>query len=279
MTSPTITFLGPVGTYTHQAAYNRFGPNAVYNECSSISDIFASLASHQIGVVPQENTTFGSVIETYDCLRRSESFFVLGETTLAIQHCLLVRTGTKISDIDCIMSHEQALGQCSTFIGQHLPGVSIKKTSSTAAAARAVLSGPSNTAAAICSKICATIFEGTEILREGIQNQKDNFTRFYIISQDSSISIPQPSAATEQSALLRLRPVPPETDLINALQVLNLQVRRIDRRPALDAPPFHDIYFVEVYSKGVSPSWKDKIEKGRQRVQNLGAVIELVGLW
>ncbi len=107
----------------------------------------------------------------------------------------------------------------------------------------------------------------------------DNFTRFYIVAQDSSISIPQSLELSKQSALLRLWPLSPVTDLINTLHVLNLQVRRIDRRPALDATPFHDIYFVEVYSKDPLPSQKDRIEESIERARNLGALIDLVGMW
>lgn len=61
----------------------------------------------QIGVVPQENTIYGNVIETYDCLRHLKCGFVKGEITLQIQHCLLVLKGVKLEDVDTVLSHEQ----------------------------------------------------------------------------------------------------------------------------------------------------------------------------
>lgn len=71
-------------------------------------DVFDSvLSTADWGVVPQENSTFGSVIETYDNLRRPDAKFVRGEITLQVQHCLLVRRGVKLDDIKKIMSHEQ----------------------------------------------------------------------------------------------------------------------------------------------------------------------------
>jgi prephenate dehydratase len=72
-------------------------------------DVFDSVSSStaDLGVVPQENSTFGGVIETYDNLRRPDTRFVRGEITLQVQHCLLVRHGVKLGDIKKIMSHEQ----------------------------------------------------------------------------------------------------------------------------------------------------------------------------
>lgn len=139
-----------------------------------------------IGVVPQENTIFGSVIETHDGLRRLNCGFVKGEITLQIQHCLLVKEGVQLHEIESVLSHEQvrcapwspsdahstfkALGQCQDFLSAYLPNATRVKTPSTASAARSLLTSP-RSCAAICSKVCATMFEELEILREGIQDE------------------------------------------------------------------------------------------------------------
>ena len=136
--------------------------------------------------MPQENTIFGSVIETYDALR--ETGYVQGDITLQIRHSLIVRRGVQLHDIRRVLSHEQvchspshidakcesdtstqALGQCREFIRAHLPDVSLVKTASTAAAARALLSEPPD-CAAIASRVCATLFDGLSILFDGIQD-------------------------------------------------------------------------------------------------------------
>jgi len=108
----------------YQAAHKRFGADAEYNEHERIKgefvshcakqtlisrlDVFDSVSSTaDLGVVPQENSTFGSVIETYDNLRRPDTKFVRGEITLRVQHCLLVRHGVKFESIRRIISHEQ----------------------------------------------------------------------------------------------------------------------------------------------------------------------------
>lgn len=79
----------------------------------SPADVFLSLSyAVPFGVVPQENSIFGSVTETYDVLRKPDTGVVCGEVTLAVQHCLLVRRGVKLEDIEQVLSHEQ--------VGSHL---------------------------------------------------------------------------------------------------------------------------------------------------------------
>lgn len=72
------------------------------------SDVFSALSSDTpFGVVPEENSIFGGVVETFDLFRTSEAAFVRGEVTLKVEHCLLVKSGTKLHDITRVMSHEQ----------------------------------------------------------------------------------------------------------------------------------------------------------------------------
>ncbi|PFH54566.1 hypothetical protein AMATHDRAFT_52207, partial [Amanita thiersii Skay4041] len=164
-----VAILGPLGTYTHEAAYSIFGSCAEYQEQRTIKDVFEALyAAMPLAVVPQENTIFGNVVETYDNLREMKYGFICGEVILKVQHCLVVRKGVALKDIRCVMSHEQALGQCQTFLGMRLPAARQIKTVSTASAARALLDSPPD-CAAICSKVCANLFDDLQVLFEGIQ--------------------------------------------------------------------------------------------------------------
>ncbi|KAJ7134971.1 Prephenate dehydratase-domain-containing protein [Mycena crocata] len=278
----TVAFLGPLGTYSHQAAYDRFGSSVVYHECRTITDVFNAVSSKvsHIGVVPQENSIFGSVVETYDALRKPDVGFIRGEKVLRVQHCLLTRTGVKREDIRCIKSHEQALGQCRGFLAQNFPSASLEKVASTAAAARDVLS--SSDSAAICSRLCATVFDGLEILFEGIQDEDSNFTRFYVLTATQDSRLPS-SADSQTRILLRLasRREGNPVSITQLLTALAMSVSRLDRRPQLDSPRyFQDVYFVEL-ERGETdgPSWSSDIDHAIKRIRDAGGEAELIGLW
>jgi len=306
---PKLAFLGPVGTYTHQAAYDKFGTSVDYCEKKTIADVFHAVSSTiPLALIPQENSTFGAVVETGDLLRlpiAGTDIFVAGETTLSIQHCLLVRRGVKLEHIETILSHEQALGQCRNFISTNIPGASTIKMPSTGAAAQALLSPPDEgrdpfKCAAICSSIIATIFSDLEVLREGIQDSKANFTRFYILSRTLTFeNFPPAKDAQSKRALVRLSssPVALSREMVHSaptitqfLIALKLSAIRIDRRPSYYPVPFHDVYLVELQhgignrstaqsaQQGIQP-WKSEIEAGLERVKDIGGEAVLLGMW
>lgn len=157
-----------------------------------------------LGLLPQENSIFGIVTETYDLLRSTElgeNKWIRGAVALSVQHCLIVRRGKTMRDIKRVLSHEQvriflggfahrsgssesdltpldrrdwqALGQCRQFLATYLPGAQLVKVPSTAAAAEAVSTRTDDDAAdsaAICSKICLQLFDNIEMLQESIQD-------------------------------------------------------------------------------------------------------------
>ncbi|KAJ7109156.1 Prephenate dehydratase-domain-containing protein [Mycena epipterygia] len=276
----TVAFLGPLGTYSHQAAYDRFGSSVEYHECRTITDVFNAVASKtaHAGVVPQENSIFGSVIETYDALRRRDVGAIRGEVVLEVQHCLLARRGVKREDIRCIKSHEQALGQCRGFLARNFPSASLEKVASTAAAAEAVLASP--TSAAICSKLCATVFDGLEILFEGIQDQNSNFTRFYVLAATLDSELPPPTP-NHTRCLVRLAANDATPSITQLLAALEMNVSRLDRRPQLDSTRLlHDVYFAEI-ERGDNDhtSWTPDIERAIDRVRASGGEAEHLGIW
>ncbi|KAK0208255.1 Prephenate dehydratase-domain-containing protein [Desarmillaria ectypa] len=279
---PAVAFLGPLGTYTHQAAYEKFGSDVEYIEQNSIAEVFDSLSTTvDIGIVPQENSIFGPVIETYDCLRKDDPVFVRDEIILAIQHCLIVRKGVKLSDIDCVMSHEQALGQCRSFIEKHLPHASLKKMPSTSAAAKALLSSPL-TCAAICSKACLTVFDGLDMLNEGIQDQHSNFTRFYVVAKPSNDVPSRTERRTRALLRLSVDVTNKSASIMTLLAALRMNhISRVDRRPALDSVPFHDIYFVEINSIAEQSQdiWESEVGCALERVRLSGGTGKLLGIW
>ncbi|KAI0715166.1 PDT-domain-containing protein [Earliella scabrosa] len=310
---PRLAFLGPPGSYSHQCAAQRFHDVVEYAEQPTISDVFRAVAADvPFGVIPQENSVYGSVIDTYDALRSPEagqSVFVRGELTLSVKHCLVVRRGVKLEDIQRVMSHEQALGQCSRFLAERLPGVTLTKVPSTSTAANAVLCCGEGTdepeSAAICSAHCATMFDGLEILFQGIQNEASNTTRFYILAKSSEAPIPGgPREPRRQRALIRIgnrrqesrdeeHPSLSEstrTVTSTLLTTFGCPALRIDRRPSLSDTPFDDVYFVEVgdltlpltYSaarRSCEEEWLQRIKDGVTRINVAGGEASILGVW
>ncbi|KAG1771676.1 Prephenate dehydratase-domain-containing protein [Suillus placidus] len=293
---PALIFLGLPGTYSHQAAFDAFGDSVHYVAKQTIADVIESLSSEvPFGIIPQENSTNGSVIETYNllrCERVGQDSFVRGETSMQIQHSLVVRQNVKIEDIEHIFSHEQALGQCKAFLKGLLPRASLVPMDSTASAARALLNPSSESfdplkSAAICSTVVTSLFPGLEVLRTGIQDGESNMTRFYIVSYGVDVGIPWQTPPTYQKhALIRLLPDrlgdSVAWDSSRAIKALNIPISRIDRRPSLYPVTFHDVYFLEVYADGGKESdvaWSDCVNQAVEGLRQAGLESTVLGIW
>lgn len=167
--STKVAFLGPKGTYTHQAVEDYFEE---YEEvlCSSITDIIE--ADAEAAVIPFENSLGGGVGKSIDLLR-DKDVEVTGEHAVDIDH-VLVSNEEDISEIERVRSHPQALSQCRDFLEQK--DWDEVESSSTAKAAEEV----AESEAAICSRLAAELND-MNILAENIQDRKSNTTRFFIL--------------------------------------------------------------------------------------------------
>lgn len=179
-----VAFQGEGGSYSFMAARKYFGTRSSEMEFlgrGSFAEALAAVESGEAGyaVLPIENTTAGSINQTYDLLRATE-LGIVGEELLRVRHCLLGLAGSRIGNLERIMSHPQALIQCARFLADH-PGVDQVAVNDTAAAARSVTEGGDPTQAAIASKEAAELF-GLHILTENIADQEENWTRFVVIS-------------------------------------------------------------------------------------------------
>ncbi|KAI6132747.1 Prephenate dehydratase-domain-containing protein [Pisolithus croceorrhizus] len=293
---PTLAFLGPAGTFSHQAAFDCFGTSVEYVSKQTIEAVFQSLSPDvPLGIVPQENSTYGSVVETYNLLRDptiGQNNFIRSYTVLAIRHCLIVRQGVKLEDIDHVLSHEQALGQCRSFLARLLPQASLVPTDSTASAAEEISNGTTAfdpyRCAAICSSIVTTVFEGLEVLRQNIQDGEANSTRFFIVSHGSNTTLPLSQIfPVRREALLRIN-TSSETHgtseyerskFAKFIKALDLDILRIDRRPALHALTFWDVYFLEVGDIDGNTPWSEKLSQALQRAKYPGVEVALLGKW
>ncbi len=172
-----IGFLGPKGSYSHEAALDRFGSADELVEFSEISGIFSAVErnSIDIGIIPLENSLEGSVSHSLDLLVSSAPKIV-AEHFLCINHCLL--SNTPRSCIKKVYSHPQALAQCKKWLDANLPGAEKVASSSTSRAAE-VAAGEQGSGA-IAPKACSSLY-GIGVQEEGIQDSFDNTTRFAVI--------------------------------------------------------------------------------------------------
>ncbi|RBQ30782.1 chorismate mutase [Aliarcobacter vitoriensis] len=175
-----IGYLGPQGSFTHQAAESRFGAMSSYISISSIKGIFKELASKKIkfGVVPIENSSNGIVNDTINGFTNYDSKIV-AEVLLNIHHTLAT-TCDKISDIKKIYSKDIAFDQCRRFLTNFgLDEVDLIPVESTTKAAKLAANEPNS--AAICAHVAAKLYN-LPILFENIEDKDNNKTRFFILS-------------------------------------------------------------------------------------------------
>jgi chorismate mutase/prephenate dehydratase len=175
-----VVYLGPEGSYSHQAAEMKFGAMSNYMPISSIEGVFKVLENKEakFGVVPIENNTDGAVGATLDSLAKYSSLIV-AEEYMDIHHSF-ASVQDDLKKIKRIYSHPQGYNQCIGFLEEHfLTDVEFVPTRSTSAAAKRAVEDPDS--AAICSKIAAKLHH-LPILFEKIEDNEANRTRFLILS-------------------------------------------------------------------------------------------------
>ncbi len=179
--SVKIACFGVPGTYAHRASRKTF-PNAVPDFYPSFQDVFTAIQNGEaeFGVVPIENSSAGSVTDVYDLMLKYR-FYIAAESHIAVDHCLAAKKGTSLENVSKVVSHQQALSQCSDYIRSRK--LERHEYISTAAAAKMVSEQDDDTIAAICSEEAAEKY-GLEILLRGFQNNPSNTTRFLIISKN-----------------------------------------------------------------------------------------------
>jgi chorismate mutase/prephenate dehydratase len=175
-----IACQGVDGAYSGKAGAALF-PDSPIKFFKQFEDVFEAVNQNKarFGIIPVENSTAGSVHESYDLIMKYR-FYVVGAYDLKISHCLCAKAETKYEDIENVYSHPQALSQCNVFLKNFdFTGINF---SNTAAAAKYVSESPKDNIAVICSETAAKKY-GLKILKKGIQNISNNTTRFIVISK------------------------------------------------------------------------------------------------
>lgn len=245
--SATVACQGVEGSHAQAAADRLFAlPNIFY--LKTFEDVFKAVEQGmcQYGVLPIENSTYGSVTEVYE-LMRQRKFFIARSIKLHISHCLLVNEGAQLSTIKKVYSHEQAIGQCSEFLAS-LGDVEVVFYKNTAAAAKAVAESGDATIAAVAASSCAGIY-GLSILRENIQNNENNYTRFICISRNMEIY----PGAHRVSLMFSVSHKPGELyRMLARFSVLGINLTKIESRP-IPGSDFEFLFYFDLEADIESP--------------------------
>lgn len=176
-----IVFQGTEGAYSQAAMEQYFGKDINSFHVQTFRDAMEAIeeGSADFAVLPIENSSAGAVNEVYDLLMEFENYIV-GEVELPIEHTLAGLKGAKLSDIERVYSHPQALMQSARFLDDHREWQQIS-VANTAVAAKKVLEDNDCKKAAICSAYAAE-FYGLEVLEERINHNSQNTTRFIVVT-------------------------------------------------------------------------------------------------
>ena len=238
-----VAFQGERGAYSEAAAIAYFGGDVQLTPCGSFDEVYTCVttANCDRGIVPIENTLAGSIHRNYDLLQR-HTLSIVGEKVFRIHHCLIGHPNTVIRELGKIISHPQALAQCEDYIDQL--DVEREPWYDTAGAVKWLAENGTRDHAAIASHRAAEVY-GMQILAEGIEDDRVNYTRFLILSRDPEI----PEGHTAKTSVVFTLPQGGTTpgSLFRALGVFALRdinLAKIESRP-IAGETFEYVFYLD----------------------------------
>ena len=268
-----IAYLGPSGSFTHQAAESRFGAMSEYMPVSTIQGVFNAVNAEVVrfGVVPVENNQQGLVPETADCLATYD-VRIAAELPMDVHFTFASKVG-HVSQIKKIYSKDIAFRQCSKFIGDVIDeDVELIPVESTSKAARLAAAEPDS--AAICSRIAAQDYQ-VPILFENVETSGDNQTRFFIISKSFAN---QPSGQDKTSVLVKLPHSNEPGSLANFLQAFQqegINMTKIESRPAKQGKSFKYWFFIDFEGHVEDERVRHVLDQYGKKIKWLGSYVRL----
>jgi prephenate dehydratase len=263
-----VAFQGERGAFSHQAALEILGADIELLPRPTFDALFEAAVSGDAdrAVVPIENSLAGSIHENYDRLR-ARPLHIVAETQLRIVHCLIARPGTRLENVTRVMSHPVALAQCRRFFAER-PNVQSVVAYDTAGSVLDLMRDGAPTDGAIASSLAARIYGG-EILREGIEDDPQNYTRFLILARE-----PGPiERATKTSIVFILENAPGALyRAIGAFANRGVDLSKIESRP-LRGRPWEYEFHLDVLGdpRGVAGQAIDELRQASREFRVLGS--------
>jgi chorismate mutase/prephenate dehydratase len=236
----SVAFLGPLGTFSEEAANKQFGGLSAPVQCSSIDEVFRMVESGKVdyGVVPVENSTEGAIGRTLDLLMAT-SLNICGEIELPVHHNLI--SNIDLSQIKTVYSHSQSLSQCHDWLNKNLPNVKRQAVVSNSEAAKMATEDVSKSAAAIASRRAAELFN-LNILAENIEDDPKNTTRFLVLATHDVA----PSGKDKTSLVMSARNTPGAmVELLGPLAKYQVSMTKLESRPS-KLGMWEYVFFVDI---------------------------------
>lgn len=270
-----VSYQGTDGAYSHLAATRHFGER--FSKVDAIGyDTFQQAAEAVLeekvdyALLPIENTTAGSINDTYDILG-NEKLHIVGEEILKIVHCLMTVEPVELSNIRRILSHPQAIAQCSNFLSG-LPRCKVESYLDTAMSSRKVLEDGDLSQAAIAGAHAADLY-GLHVVEADIANQSQNYTRFVVAAREPvkvDLQIPAKTSlmmvtSNEEGSLI---------DCLNILHEHKINMAKLESRPRLNEPWKYSFY-LDIHGNTSSP----EVEKGLSALAKEAEELKILGCY
>jgi prephenate dehydratase len=252
-----IAFQGERGAFSEQAARQLLGTEIEFRTCQRFEELFLNLESKKVqgAVVPIENTLAGSVHENYDHLLNFD-LPIAAETSVRIVHNLIAPPGVPFQKIRRVFSHPVALGQCLDFFSEN-PQVERTPFYDTAGSVKMIMEEGLKDAGAIASAVSAEIY-GARILKRSIEDDRRNFTRFFLLRRPDYLRRnPQEAAPRQQwktSLVFSIRNVPGALfRSLSAFSLRDIDLAKIESRP-LRGKPWEYLFYLDFLGKTSDPN-------------------------
>lgn len=262
-----IAYLGPEGTWTHQAAIKKFGHSVNYSAQPNFSDVFDQVARRaaDYGVVPIENSTEGAVSHTLDLFVDSP-LHICSQILLRIEHSLMAAIARE--EIKTLYSHPQVFGQCRNWLRKNFPEADLVEVSSTTKAAEIARDQAARGAAALGGPLAAELYD-LNLLEERIQDRSTNTTRFLVIGEKTC----PPTGNDRTSILFAIHDRP--GSLVSALQAFDscqINLSKIESRPS-KRKDWEYIFYVDL----AGHCEDDKVAQALEELNRHCSMVKLLG--
>ena len=254
--APRVVYQGVPGAYSEQAAINFFGDGVDAAGLEQFEDCFLALREGRAdyAVLPIENSSTGAIRQIYDLLTQYECYMV-GETTVRVEHCLMALPGATLDTITHVYSHEQGLFQCERYLNAH-PSWKQVPQADTAGSAQMVAGSGDLTKAAICSARAAELY-GLTILAHAINHNTQNTTRFVVVSPRLEL---RPGADKISTLFVLPHEAGSLHEVLTVFSLHGLNMVKLESRP-LPERSWEYMFFLEFTGQPDDPAVNDALHE------------------